>query len=79
MPDAEDDSKAPMWDGSILTMHKWLEDLRPYLYKKDDDYSTLVERGYIMHAMLSFIDLCLPGRVTRQTQRRFLLNLWSEI
>ena len=35
-------------------MHKWLEDLRPYLYKKDDDYSTLVERGYIMHAMLSF-------------------------
>ena len=30
-------------------MHKWLEDLRPYLYKKDDDYSTLVERGYVMH------------------------------
>ena len=49
MPDAEDENQKPMWDGSILTMHKWLEDLRPYLYKKDDDFCTLVERGYIMY------------------------------
>ena len=43
----ENSPKSPTWDGAQLTMASWLEALEQWLFKKDDDYLTLILYGYV--------------------------------